>query len=360
MNRIQELQDKILKAKDAYYNTDTPILTDKVFDAYVDELTKLDPNNPAITTVGADLRPSVWLKAKHQIPMGSLDKVNTPDQMTKWINDTAKSEKLMVTDKLDGLSINCVYKDGNLVQAITRGSQGLEGEDIFVNVKQMSGVKLHIKDFTGSLRGEIIMLKSNHKTYFSDKANPRNAASGTCKRFDGLNVDKLNVKFYQVLGNVEFKTEADMFKWLKKNKIDTPNYQLVDSVDKVNELWQTYQDSTRATLDYDIDGLVISINDLEIQNSLGQIHLKSKGKRAFKFDNETAESTLLSVDWQVGNSGRITPVAYVDPVEVGGVMIKKASLHNVTRIIELDLYEGCKVLVSRRNDVIPYIEEKVF
>lgn len=360
MNRIKELQDKILKAKDAYYNSDTPIMTDKVFDAYVDELTKLDPNNPAITSIGADLRPSVWLKAKHQIPMGSLDKVNTPDQMTKWVNDTCKDQKLMIAEKLDGLSINCVYENGNLVQAITRGSQGLEGEDILVNVKLMSGVKQYIKDFTGSLRGEIFMTKSNHKEYFSDKANPRNAASGTCKRFDGLNVDKLNIKFYQVLGNVNFKTEADMFKWLKKNKIDTPNYVLVDSVEKVNELWQIYQDSTRTTLDYDIDGLVISINDLELQNSKGSLHLKPKGKLAMKFDNETAESTLLSVDWQVGNSGRITPVAYVEPVEVGGVIIKKASLHNVARIIELDLYEGCKVLVSRRNDVIPYIEEKVF
>ena len=361
-NRIQELENKIFKARTDYYNHQ-PAVSDKVYDAWVDELRMLDPTNKAVTAIGSPVVPSEWQKAKHQIPMGSLDKVNTPSELSKWVEGTLEvvdpDGKLCITEKLDGLSIEVIYENGSLAQAITRGD-GEIGEDVTVNVVKMGGVKSHLKErFTGSLRGEIIMHKSTHKQWFADKANPRNAASGTCKRLDGVGVDRLNILFYQVLGDADFTTEQEQFLWLVNQGLDTPNWWVVDSDDQVNKHWRTYQDVDRDKLDYDIDGLVIRIDDLEKQIGLGEKDLRPKGAIAFKFDNEARETTLLGVEWQVGNSGRITPVAILEPVMLCGAEIKKASLHNVKWVESLDLYVGCKVLVSRRNDVIPYVEEKI-
>ncbi len=356
-SRIQELENKIIKARNEYYNHQ-PTISDKVFDAYCDELKKLDPNNTALTSVGAPVVPSEWKKAKHQIPMGSLNKVNSPSEMSDWAKDKDNKD-WFVSEKLDGLSIELIYEKGKLTQCITRGD-GITGEEISVNVSRMGGVNTDLKqNFNGSLRGEIIMTKSTWKNHFPDKANPRNAASGVSKRLDGIDVDKLDVLLYQVLGDIDFKTEVDQFKWLKKNKLGTPNYWLFKSIDEVNKHWRDYQDNDREKLDYDIDGLVVRINDFVKQMSLGDKDMRPKGAMAFKFDNEARETTLLNVEWQVGNSGRITPVAILEPVMLCGAEIKKASLHNVSYFSSLKLFKGCRVLVSRRNDVIPYVEENI-
>ena len=196
-NRIQELENKIFKARHDYYNG-TPTVSDKVFDAWVDELRLLDSTNKAITAIGSPVAPSEWQKARHQIPMGSLNKVNTPTELITWASDKVEpntcpcmmtpcphgpKHQLFITEKLDGISIEVIYENGSLVQAITRGD-GEIGEDITSNVVKMGGVKSHLKHkFTGSLRGEIIMFKSTHQQYFADKANPRNAASGTIQTF---------------------------------------------------------------------------------------------------------------------------------------------------------------------------------
>lgn len=373
-NRIQELENKIKQARNDYYN-DQPTVSDKVYDAWVDELRLLDPSNMAVTAIGAPVVPSEWKKAKHQMPMGSLDKVNSPAELSKWTKDIIDdSDELFVTEKLDGLSIEVIYDEGKLVQAITRGD-GETGEDITVNVAKMKGVASQLKGntnscqkngvvfqqptFTGSLRGEIIMTKSIHKKYFSDKANPRNAASGVSKRLDSVGVEHLDIIFYQALGNIDFSTEVSQFKWLKSQGVSIPNYWLMDDVDEVSEHWRNYQDTKRDSLDYDIDGLVVRINDLIKQAALGDKDLRPKGAIAFKFDNESRETTLLDVDWQVGNSGRVTPVAILKPVILCGAEIKRASLHNVNFFNSLKLFKGCRVLVSRRNDVIPYIEENI-
>jgi DNA ligase (NAD+) len=357
-NRIQELENHIFKARNDYYNGN-PTVSDKVFDAWVDELRLLDPTNKAVTAIGAPVAPSEWKKAKHQIPMGSLDKVNTPNELSKWVSDTADKDKLFVTEKLDGLSIEVIYENGSLVQGITRGD-GDVGENITVNVAKMGGVRSHLKHhFTGSLRGEIIMYKSTHKQWFSEKANPRNAASGTSKRLDGVGVDKLNILFYQVLGDLDFKTEEKQFEWLRKQDLDTPNYWVFDNAAQVNDHWRTYQDKDRDKLDYDIDGLVIRVNDMEKQIGLGEKDLRPKGAIAFKFDNEARESVIRDIVWQVGNSGRITPVAIVDPVQLVGATVTRASIYNYSYIEELKLDIGAKVLVARANDVIPRIEELI-
>jgi DNA ligase (NAD+) len=367
-NRIQELENKIFKARTDYYNHQ-PTVSDKVYDAWVDELRLLDPSNKAVTAIGAPVVPSEWKKAKHQIPMGSLDKVNTPAELLKWANDMAPGDKLFVTEKLDGLSIEVVYENGSLRQAITRGD-GETGEDVTVNVVKMGGIHSHLRSvtgkgtyhnstFTGSLRGEIIMCKSNHKLHFSDKANPRNAASGTCKRLDGVGVEYLDVLFYQVLGDVDFKFETDQFDWLEKYGCQTPNRWTFNNAEEVNKHWRQYQDTTRDKLDYDIDGLVVRVNDMEKQMVLGDKDMRPKGAIAFKFDNEYRESVIRDITWQVGNSGRLTPVATVDPVLLVGAMVSRASIYNMAYIEELGLDVGATVLVSRANDVIPRIEELV-
>jgi DNA ligase (NAD+) len=373
--RIKELEKDILKARVDYYNQQ-PTVSDRVFDAWVDELRLLDPTNKAVTSVGAPVN-SEWKKAKHQIPMGSLDKVNIPDELTKWAKDMAGDEKLFVTEKLDGLSIEVIYDDGKLVQAITRGD-GETGEDITVNVVKMGGVKSKLvsnnanvagskklgisftrPNFTGSLRGEIIMTKSNHQKHFADKANPRNAASGVSKRLDSVGSEHLDILFYQVLGDIDFQNEVGQFVWLMAQGCKIPNYWLLDDAAEVNTFWRKYQDENRELLDYDIDGLVIRINNMDKQAALGDKDMRPRGAIAFKFDNEGRESTIKDIVWQVGNSGRLTPVAIIDPVQLVGATVTKASIYNMSYIEELGLDIGAKVIVVRANDVIPRIEELV-
>jgi DNA ligase (NAD+) len=363
--RIQELTDKITKARNDYYNGQSTF-SDKVYDAWVDELKILDPTNAAVTAVGAPVALTEWKKAKHQIPMGSLDKVNLPDELTKWVDSTAPGEKLWVIEKLDGLSIELIYEYGSLVQAITRGD-GTIGEDITSNVINMGGVMRELYDFcdnlpdpfTGSLRGEIIMTKTNHKAHFADKANPRNAASGVSKRLDGVGSEYLDILFYQVLGDVDFDSEHDQWLWLKSHNLKTPNIWLFNDAKYVSDFWRQYQDTERDKLDYDIDGLVVRVNDLAIQAALGDKDLRPKGAIAFKFDNEARESVIRNIVWQVGNSGRLTPVATVDPVILVGASVSRASLYNLAYVQELGLDIGATVLVSRANDVIPRVEELI-
>lgn len=356
--RIKELETKIFKARDDYYNGQ-PTISDKAFDALVDELRDMDASNRAVTAIGAPVVPSEWKKAKHQIPMGSLNKVNTPTELLDWSKDKNSNGNWFVCEKLDGLSIEVVYENGSLTQCITRGNGDI-GEEISSNVVKMRGVHSHLKsNFTGSLRGEIIMTKSVHKQYFADKANPRNAASGVSKRLDGVDVDKLNILFYQALGDIDFKTEEAQFKWLNKHDLDTPNYWSFKNINEANDHWRVYQDKDRAKLDYDIDGLVVRINDMSVQMSLGDKDLRPLGAMAFKFDNELRESIIKDIIWQVGNSGRLTPVAVVDPVMIMGASIERASLYNQSYIDELGIDIGATVLVARANDVIPRIEELV-
>lgn len=355
--RIKELAEKITKARTDYYNGESK-RSDKVFDAWVDELKTLDPTNRAVTDIGAPLAPSEWKKAKHQIPMGSLDKVNQPYELEKWA-EIATGKQLFITEKLDGISIEIIYENGIIKQAITRGD-GERGEDITSNVIKMHGIVRRMQsDFSGSLRGEIIMRKSNHKKYFADKSNPRNAASGTAKRLDGIGSEHLDVIFYQAIGDVDFKTEDEQFSWIETQGFQIPNRWVMTNEAFVSKHWRDYQDKFRSDLDYDIDGLVIRINDIDFQQALGDKDMRPKGAIAFKFDNETRESTIRDIVWQVGNSGRLTPVAIVDPVLLVGAMVTRASLYNIAYIEELELDIGASVLVARANDVIPRIEELI-
>lgn len=358
-SRTTELEHLIQQARNDYYNVGIPSVPDDVYDAWIDELAELKADSLAITAIGAT-PVSEWQKVAHTIPMGSLNKVNSLEELTTWIVSTgeAKFEPLLVTEKLDGISIEVSYISGTFSQAVTRGD-GVTGEDISVNVVKMQGVPSPLpKKFTGYLRGEIILTKSNHVKYFPEKANPRNAASGIAKRLDGIGAEHLTVVFYQVAEGHDFETEGEQFEWLRRMGFKIPNWYVTAmtlGIKTPHDLWLEYQQTKRDELDYEIDGLVVRLNNMVKQIALGETDNRPKGAVAFKFAPMTRESILQRIDWQVGGSGRITPVAIFNPVRVLGAEITNASLYNVAYINNLGLDVGATILIARAQDVIPRV-----
>ena len=224
-DRIKELEALITKARDDYYNK-TPTVSDEVYDAWVDELEDLNAVTPYLKAVGAP-PVSEWVKVKHLVAMGSLNKVNTLEEMSEWITTYAPGEELLLSEKLDGISVSVRYVNGKLTQALTRGD-GKIGEDITVNVARMQGVPEKIpRKTTCMVRGEIIVRKSDFEKHFAAKyANTRNTASGIAKRYDGQSCEHLSVLFYKVLGGPKLETESDQFKFIKDMGLSTPGYSL--------------------------------------------------------------------------------------------------------------------------------------
>jgi len=391
---IDDLVERLQQARDAYYDDD-PIMSDAEYDALEDQLREEAPKHPFFKQVGAKAKKSGWAKTKHGAPMGSLDKCQIIDEVDKWYGDTSRKlsaavgagslpalqQEFVISEKLDGISISLTYKAGKLVRAVTRGD-GETGDDITRNVLLMEGVpQKKLKDFTGYVRGEIILKRSNHKKHVPEYKNPRNAASGIAKReSDPKPCAYLTVVCYQVLSkDHNLPDKATEFKLLKALGFIVPNWFLVTGgstykVDGKTEVTIKSQNPTlhiydqyiyqdRDALDYEIDGLVIEFNDAPSMEFLGEHGGRPKGARAFKFPHDAKPTKLKDIVWQVGKSGRITPVAIFDPVDLAGATIGQASLHNESNINKLA--HACphsllglddEIMVSRRNDVIPYVE----
>jgi len=356
--RIKELEGLLAEARDAYYNKQ-PIVPDEVYDAWSDELSELDDLNRILSSVGSP-PVSEWAKVTHSNPMGSLNKVNTLEEITDWIQTYAQGEALLVSEKLDGISIQVKYVNGKLAQASTRGD-GFIGEDITVNALRMKGVPEKLpKRVTCSFRGEIILRKSDFADHFKNDgyANTRNATSGISKRYDGKGCEHLTVLFYKVMSGVSFSTSEEQFKFIESMGLSTPWWALSGlwlGIKTPHDIWVEYQQSKRDRLDYDIDGLVVEVNDLAKQFALGEKDLRPVGATAFKFAPITRETVLRGITLQTGGTGRITPVANFDPVNLLGAQVSNASLYNWRYIQTLGLDIGARILVARANDVIPRV-----
>lgn len=357
----EELVIRLERADEAYHDSGTPIMEDWAYDAMKDRLRALDPDNDYLKRVGT--KPSsAWKKVNHTTPMGSLGKVQLSTELEEW---WAPGVKYVLSEKLDGISVTVEYEEGKLVLGATRGD-GSVGEDITRNVVKMRGVKSKLGNFTGKLRGEIVLTKSDKARFFAGYVNERNAAAGIAKRYDGEGCDKLNVMFYRIIlddpaKQAKLDTKTKEFTLMQKLGLPTPFHATVSSFAQAQKIYEDYIASTRESLDYLIDGLVLDVDDKDTAETLGEdSEGRPRGAVAYKFPHAKAQTTLLDVIWQTGKAGRCTPVAILAPVFLAGVTVERASLHNWSHIEKIGLKsKGATIVASRRNDVIPYVEEVV-
>jgi DNA ligase (NAD+) len=381
-DRVAELAELLGKYKDAYYNGQS-LVSDAAYDALEDELRALDPDHAILKSVGAPVDRGLgegrsssnevvteWEKARHAIPMGSLNKAVNEAEFRQWLARCDQlgaesslapiSNDLLVTEKLDGLSLAVNYENGRLVEAITRGD-GQVGERITQNARRMKGVPAHLPEpLTVSIRGEIILKLSDMKIGFPGyDAPPRNKAAGTSKRFDGSGCEHLTVMFYDIEGgDTEHASEEEKYERLVELGLIVPPFAVTD-LEGALRIHNEYSTKKRATLDYEIDGLVVRANDLRAQQLLGELGGRPRAAVAYKFASLAKISRVIAISWETGPTGRVTPIANVEPVEIGGATVQFVVLHNVSNVERLGIGVGHEVLVSRRNDVIPHLEEVV-
>lgn len=357
--RIAELEKLIVKYQKSYYNGEGEI-SDAEFDSLWDELKLLDPQNPILHKVGADS--GNFEKAPHVMPMGSQEKAANPEQFLSWAQKH-KYDEYLVEYKLDGASLELQYNGGILVRAVTRGD-GSTGDVITANALKMDGVKKELYDadgklsgFTGGVRGEVIMKRSVHKKYFSDKANCRNAANGLMKRKDGSGSEHLTLIAYDVWasqGEQPYKDEEEKLAWLKKYGFNTVVLKICSNADQVIEYRAKVMEE-RKNLDYDIDGLVIKERTVNHEDAL---RARPDRQIAFKFSLEEAVSVVRKVEWNESGA-TYTPVAVFDAVDLNGTSVQRASLANPNTIASLGLQIGSHVIVVKRGEIIPKIESVV-
>ncbi len=357
MTRIEILETEIRKHQELYYNHQ-PVISDGEFDSLVDELTMLDPDNELLTTkIGAD-HTEGFTKVKHNIKMGSQNKANTEQEMNDWIS-TIDNTLVLGSFKMDGNSVRLTYKNGELIQAASRGDS-IFGDDVTENVKKMNFVPLKLKtNFTGDVRGEVLLSRKNKEKYFPEFKNCRNGASGIMKHLDGSGCEHLDVVCYdaQYLSeNEEFETQKNLINFLEENGFKVAEYRFFNNlngktaIDYLNEIFDKFDD-----LEYDIDGIVWKQNNIDIkdmQNERPKTNIALKPAKVYK------ETVLENIEWQVRN-GTLTPVAILKSVDLQGATISKASLCNVACLEDMGIEIGHKVLICRCGMIIPKIVKDI-
>ena len=374
--RIQELTEILNQANYEYYVLTNPTLTDQEFDKYMRELEELEKENPEFASpnsptkrVGGEVIDK-FKKIKHRIPMLSLPDVFNEEEIIAFDERIRKSgfnPEYVCELKIDGLSGSFHYEEGELLTGATRGD-GTIGEDITHNVKTIRSLPLHIKDNTDiEVRGEIYMGRETLAKLNHDRAeknlppfqNCRNAAAGSIRQLDSSIAAerKLDTWIYHLPNPEDYgiKTQFDSLEFMKELgfKVNPAN-RLVKDIKGILRFIEEYQEK-RPYLPYDIDGVVIKVNDLEMQAKLGFTSKHPRWAVAYKFPAEEVLTKLTDIIFTVGRTGRITPNAVLEPVIVMGSTIKRATLHNEDYVIEKDLKIGDIVAIRKAGDVIPEV-----
>lgn len=382
-DQIASLREQINQHNAHYYTHDKPIITDAEYDRKIQQLKNLELENPALMSpdsptqkVGGTVLES-FNKVKHQVPMLSLDNVFNSEDLSDFVERLNKRLKtnteltFCAEPKLDGLAISLLYEQGQLTTAATRGD-GSIGEDVTHNVKTIQNIPHYLSGNNIpevlEVRGEIVMPISafNHYNKQAEAkgekafANPRNAAAGSLRQLDSKITAKRPLAFYSYgIGLVKNGELADSHyqRLMQLKNWELPVTNEVEIKLGIQGCIDYYQSllNKRNTLDYEIDGIVYKVDDIGTQDQLGFISRAPRWAIAHKFPAQEEQTTLLNVEFQVGRTGAITPVAILEPVFVGGVTISRASLHNEDEIERLQIKIGDTVVVRRAADVIPQI-----
>ncbi|MDR2084535.1 MAG: NAD-dependent DNA ligase LigA [Bacteroidales bacterium] len=376
--KIQELTDKLNEHNRRYYVNSDPIISDYQYDMMMKELEALEreypqhklPDSPT-QRVGGFIT-SKFKQVKHEFPMISLANTYSQEEVTDFDNRLKKSIdgdfEYVCELKYDGLAISLIYENGILTHAITRGD-GIVGDDVTANIKTIRTIPLKlVGDYPKNLciRGEVIMPHSSFLKLNAEKedagdqtfANPRNAASGTIKLQNSKEVARRNLDFkpYSVISE-ESNTSNHYDSLREARKWGFKVSDFMAKCKNINEVFEfiDYWNAHRKELEFDTDGIVVKVNDFALQDELGSTAKVPRWAIAYKFKAEAALTELLSVAYQVGRIGTITPVANLAPVLLAGTTVKRASLHNADIIEELDLHEHDFVYVEKGGEIIPKI-----
>jgi len=379
---IENIVKRLVEARGAYYGSGHTVMTDEEYDSLEALLKKQDPENPFFETIGHPVS-SAWKKADHSTFMGSLEKVNTEEEFRKWVLKFEKDVLLCMQFKLDGLSLSLDYEMSQFIRGITRGN-GTTGENISDNVILMKGFRekgmtwsqeilvsmskqgfiddMKPSEYPGifqdySIRAEILLSKEDFakiNASLPEKeryANPRNAAAGISRRLDGKYSKYLQIVTYDINKPLDETVKINV---LKKLGFYTP----VQYIGKVEEIIKNFEviKNNRDKLPYGIDGVVVKAVSHEIQEAMGVTKNKPKAQKAWKFDPPGEATPFIKEEWNVGRTGVVTPLAHLEPVEIDGSIIKKATLHNVAEIKRLGIGRGDTVMLVKRGDIIPKIE----
>ena len=380
--RLDELREEVNHHLYRYHVLDEPEISDAEYDRLFDELKALEEEHPDLITpdsptqrVGAP--PSErFRKVQHLTPMGSLEKVSDDESLFKWADDVRKrldSDEpvaYVIEPKIDGLAINLTYEDGLLTRGATRGD-GVQGEDVTVNLRTIPSVPLKMRGDglppVAEVRGEVYMPLSGFRDLNARIAelgqklapNPRNAAAGSLRQKDSsITASRPLAVWVYGLGAAEglrLSSHWEELEWLREHGFRTnPFAERLESIEEVAKRCRDWE-RRRVELDYEIDGIVIKVDSLEQQGILGALHSRPRWSRAFKWAPMTAETTLVRIAIRVGRTGALNPWAMLEPVQVGGVTVSRATLHNEEDINRKDIREGDRVIVQRAGDVIPQI-----
>ena len=377
--RLEELAGLLAHHSNLYYNEATPEITDVEYDALFDELKKLSPDHPQLTKVGSDPAPGS-VKVDHLFPMRSLDKATEAEEVIHFVTETtAHGRRFVCQPKLDGSALSLEYRRGRLVRAATRGN-GERGEDVTANARRISNIPEQLAwDGDAHVRGEVVMPLDVFRSKYANIApNPRNLASGSLrqKSADAGKGDAADLVFhaYDVMfpeladrhpdspAPPDFTFDSQEIDWLVANGIEVAGNDVVEGDDdeavthRILEVTQRWT-QRRESAPWEIDGVVIKLDDLAKRSLLGQTAHHPRWALAWKFPPEEASTVLLGVDWQTGRTGTVTPVARVAPVTVSGVTVENTTLHNAGEIERLGISIGDRVRIVRRGDVIPKIIE---
>ena len=380
--RAAELRELLNRYLYEYHVLDEPSVSDAEYDRLYDELVGIEEAHPELVTpdspthrVGAPSSDK-FQKVRHLEQMGSLEKVTTDEGLLKWADDVRKRlgtdepVAYVIEPKIDGLAVNLTYENGLLVRGATRGD-GIQGEDVTPNLRTIKAVPLRMRGDNApavlEVRGEVYLPISGFRELNERLAgtnqklapNPRNAAAGSLRQKNSaITADRpLSIWTYGVgaADGVRFDGQFEMLHWLAERGFRTNPYaERLETIEEVAEACRGWE-TRRVELDYEIDGIVIKVDSLDQQRRLGALHSRPRWARAYKWAPMTAVTRLLEIRIRVGRTGALNPWAVLEPVEVGGVTVSRATLHNEEDINRKQIRAGDDVIVQRAGDVIPQI-----